>query len=57
LVDEVTAMYESNPNNKGIKSIAEIPAEKNNYLKIFIRLIMTNWRTQPLQKKLHYGKL
>ena len=57
LVDEVAAMYESNPNNKGIKSIAEIPAEKNNYLKIFIRLIMTNWRTQPLQKKLHYGKL
>ena len=33
LVDEVTAMYESNPNNKGIKSIAEIPAEEKQLLK------------------------
>ena len=33
LVDEVTAMYESNPNKKGIKSIAEIPAEEKQLLK------------------------
>jgi|TARA_B100001248_G_scaffold84797_1_gene61839 hypothetical protein len=33
LVDEVKAMYESNPNNKGIKSIAEIPAEEKQLLK------------------------
>ena len=57
LVDEVTAMYESDPNYKGIKSIAEMPAEENNYLKIFIRLITTYPGTQLLQKKLLYGKL
>ena len=33
LVDEVTAMYESNPNYKGIKSIAEIPAKEKELLK------------------------
>ena len=33
LVDEVTAMYESNPNNKGIKSTAEIPADEKQLLK------------------------
>jgi integrase len=33
LVDEVTAMYESNPNYKGIKSIAEIPAKEKQLLK------------------------
>ena len=32
-VDEVTAMYGSNPNNKGIKSITEIPAEEKQLLK------------------------
>ena len=33
LVDEVTAMYESDPNYKGIKSIAEMPAEEKQLLK------------------------
>ena len=33
LVDEVTAMYESNTNNKGIKSIAEIATEEKQLLK------------------------
>ena len=33
MVDEVTAMYESDPNYKGIKSIAEIPAEEKQLLK------------------------
>ncbi len=33
LVDEVAAMYESDPNYKGIKSIAEIPAEEKQLLK------------------------
>ena len=33
LVDEVTAMYESNPNYKGIKSIADIPTEEKQLLR------------------------
>ena len=33
LVDKVTAIYESNPNYKGIKSISEIPAEEKQLLK------------------------
>ena len=33
LVNEVTAMYESDPNFKGIKSIAEIPSEEKELLK------------------------
>ena len=33
LVDEVSAMYESDPNYKGIKSIAEIPAEEKELIK------------------------
>ena len=36
LVDEVTAMYESDPNYKGIKSIAEMPAEEKQLLKDLI---------------------
>ena len=33
LVDEVTAMYESNPNYKDIKSIADIPTEEKQLLR------------------------
>ena len=33
LVEEVTAMYESNPNFKGIKSIAEIPAKEKEMIR------------------------
>ena len=33
LVDKVTAMYESNPNYKGIKSIADIPTEEKQLLR------------------------
>ena len=33
LVDEVTAMYESNPNYKGTKSIADMPTEEKQLLR------------------------
>ena len=36
LVDEVTAMYESDRNYKGIKFIAEMPAEEKQLLKDLI---------------------
>ena len=38
LVEEVTAMYESNPNFKGIKSIAEIPEKEKEMILSLIHI-------------------
>ena len=42
LVDEVTEMYESNPNYKDIKSIADIPTEE----KPIIKRYLSSWLWQ-----------
>ena len=57
MVDEVTAMYESDPNYKDIKSIAEMPAEEKQLLKDIYQVDYDLPGTQLLQKKLLYGKL